>query len=181
MTRKAYRAQMRAKHGADWWKSKEAKDPAPPKAKKAPPAPRFRTFEQVVEEEGLADDVQERLRGKGWSGWPIEWGWWEDSVVSKDGKTLCYHGMGEDSGYSGDSYTLCVKQVGKKYRLTLMFREGYGGGGSEDPEDDIKVDLGTHDMKKAIWLIKVGTHEKYVQRVIGDEYERRFPYIPDED
>jgi len=186
-SRKEYRAKMRREHGADWWKAKPKKAKAKAKAKKpakaAPPAPRFRTYEQVVEEEGLADDVQERLRDKGWSEWPYEWDFWQYSSVSKDGKSLCYVAGADDSGYSGSSYSLCATRVGPRYRLALRFTLGYGAGGSEDPEDDLVLDLGTHGLKKALWVLKVQARSKgYVERWASEEQETAWrAEMPDED
>ena len=143
MSKKEYRAKMRAEYGANWWKK----------------SARAKTRGSVKED---------------WSGWPESWGFWFGSEVSKDGKALCYHGADEESGYSGDSYSLCVERVGKKYRLTLFFMEGYGGGGSEHPDDDIEIGLGTHDKEQAIWTIAHKAQEDYVGRVIGKALERRY-------
>ena len=67
-----------------------------------------------------------------------------------------------------------MERDGKRYRLTLFFKEGYGGGGSEHPDDDIAIGLGTHDKEQAIWTIAHKAQEDYVGRVIAKALERKY-------
>lgn len=148
MTRKEYRAKMRAEYGPDWWKKDKPKSIASMKKK----------VKKVTSYE------------KKWAGFPILAGGMEDSSLTDD---MVQYG---DDIYKGDlvyqdmdqvgetGWGVTVKKKGSKYTITGFGSEPYAGG------DSYEALLSGASREKAIRYLK-GLKDYYGPDYYGPDEE----------